>query len=139
MKINDSHNYNIKELRKKAGYTANDMMNVFGYNNVQSWRNKEDGIRKLKPAELNYFLLVTDNHPTEKIVYTNSNNSIFKTLVFLMETKQSEIANIFIKGGNNDVAIMGKIREIYYNKSAPELTDQELEQFKKGLKLSDLS
>jgi len=61
----------IKNLRESAGFTQKQMSELFGYSSVRSWQKKEESgtsSRSLSLAEQEYFLLITDNHKTKRIV-----------------------------------------------------------------------
>lgn len=80
----------IREIRKRAGFSLTDMAKIFGYKNVQSWTNKENGSRKFNNVELEYFLLITGAHPEKKITYINdnyeklNNEFIFNRILFTL-------------------------------------------------------
>lgn len=61
----------IKALRNSAGFTQQQMSEMFGYSSVRSWQRKEESgntSRSLSFAEEQYFLLLTDAHASKRII-----------------------------------------------------------------------
>lgn len=61
----------IKRIRKKANLTQLEMSKLFNYASVRTWQKKEEtgaSASSLSFAEEEYFLLLTNEHPTKKLI-----------------------------------------------------------------------